>query len=336
VLQYENARIRTGDLVMTIVGANTGQVTRVPGWLDGAVLSRSTARIAIDNDATSSQFIYFYLQSRSAQTQVRDYLKEGAQPVLSCADLTRFQIPLPPTLREQEAIAEALSDADAYIESLEQLLEKKRAIKQGAMQELLTGKRRLPGFDDEWIVTAFGDLVQTRSQHVDPGFSAVNEFCVELENISQVTGMLLGHSATSPLSSLKTIFKRGDVLFGKLRAYLRKYWLATQDGVCSTELWALVPQPSRLLPEFLFQIVRTGEFIEAASLAYGTHMPRSDWNVVKALEIRLPGLPEQAAIVSILSDIDADISTLDAKLAKARDIKQGMMQQLLTGKIRLV
>ena len=77
-------------------------------------------------------------------------------------------------------------------------------------------------------------------------------------------------------------------------------------------------------------------FIEAASEAYGTHMPRSDWNVVKNYELQLPLIEEQTAIASVLSDMDAEIAALETKLAKARPIKQGMMQELLTRRIRLI
>jgi type I restriction enzyme, S subunit len=173
VAQYQNACLKSRDLVMTVVGANTGQVVEIPDWLDGGVLSRSTARIAISRDRGSADFVKFSLQSRLARRQILDHLKEGAQPVLSCADLAKFRIPLPPTKAEQEAIAEALNDADARIESLEQLIAKKRQIKQGAMQELLTGKKRLPGFNGEWEVRRIGDvlsIVHGKSQKavIDP------------------------------------------------------------------------------------------------------------------------------------------------------------------------
>lgn len=91
-----------------------------------------------------------------------------------------------------------------------------------------------------------------------------------------------------------------------------------------------------LIPQFLFQQVSTDRFIEVASSSYGTHMPRSDWNVVKNFEVNLPAVEEQTAIATILSDMDAEIAALEGKLAKARSLKQGMMQELLTGRIRLV
>src|SRR5438132_12214052 len=134
--------------------------------------------------------------------------------------LEKVPIPLLPTKAEQEAIAGALSDADALIESLEQLIAKKRHIKQGVMQELLTGKKRLPGFSGEWEVKRFGDIAQPRKERIDPRRAGAQDFCVELEHIEQGTGCLAGYTAAGEGSSLKSVFQKGDVLFGKLRAYL--------------------------------------------------------------------------------------------------------------------
>lgn len=269
----------------------------------------------------------FHLERLDAATSV---------PTLNRNNLVGYPIPHPTAKAEQAAIAEALSDADALIESLEQLIAKKRQIKQGAMQELLTQKKRLPGFRGEWEVKRFGDVAFLRKDRIDPRRAGVQAFCIELEHIEQGSGHLVGNGSTGELSSLKTVFQRGDVLFGKLRAYLRKYWLADCTGVCSTEIWAFVANLSYVLPEFLFQLVTVDQFIEIASTAYGTHMPRSDWKVVKSYEVALPKLDEQTAIASILSDMDSEIASLETKLAKYRQIKQGMMQELLTGRIRLV
>ncbi len=245
-------------------------------------------------------------------------------------------IPVPPTKAEQETIAGALSDADALIESLEQLVSKKRHLKQGAMQELLTGKKRLPGFNGEWAMKLFGEIAQPRKERIDPRRTGRHDFCIELEHIEQGTGCLIGNTVTSEGSSLKSVFQKDDVLFGKLRAYLRKYWLASRGGVCSTEIWVLTAERGSVTPQFLFQLVKVDRFIEAASSAYGTHMPRSDWHVVKNYEVGLPPVPEQVAIAHVLSDMDAEVAALEAKLIKARQLKRGMMQELLTGRIRLI
>lgn len=287
--------------------------------------------------ALSVRWLAYLLSSNAFNRVIKDSATgtSGSMKNISKGSFLAVHVPLP-TKAEQEAIAEALNDADALIESLEQLIAKKRQIKQGVMQELLTGKKRLPGFGGEWEAKRFGEIAQPRRERIDPRRKGVQEFCIELEHIEQATGSLLGYTAVGEGSSLKSVFQRGDVLFGKLRAYLRKYWLANRGGVCSTEIWVLVGRCSLLIPQFLFQLVKTDGFAEAASSAYGTHMPRSDWSVVKNYEVHLPPIKEQTAIAAILSDMDAEIAALEANLSKARQVKQGMMQELLTGRIRLV
>ncbi len=320
----------------TLIIANSGATLGVAKILGIRCCANDgiAALLNISKDV-SPQYLAHFINTKTGY--LREVVATGnGQPNLNTELIGNLKIPFPPTKAEQEAIAEALSDADALIESLEQLIAKKRHIKQGVMQELLTGKKRLPGVSGEWEVKRFGDIAQPRKGRIDPRRAGAQDFCVELEHIEQGTGCLAGYTAAGEGSSLKSVFQKGDVLFGKLRAYLRKYWLADRDGVCSTEIWVLVAKHSQLIPEFLFQLVKVDRFIEAASTAYGTHMPRSDWNVVKNYEVHLPSVEEQTAIAIILSDMDAEIAALEEKLAKARQLKQGMMQELLTGKTRLI
>ena len=144
--QFQNAKLKSGDLVITIVGAGVAQVVEIPDWIDGTILSRSTARIAVNEEVASSKFILYVMSSSLGRTQVLFNIKEGAQPVVSSRDVGSCLIPLPGR-QEQTAIANALSDVDALIAALEKLINKKSAIKTAAMQQLLTGKKRLPPFD---------------------------------------------------------------------------------------------------------------------------------------------------------------------------------------------
>ena len=269
-----------------------------------------------------------------------DYWKSVASssrkdPNITSQDIRDFFVAYP-SIKEQRAIATALSDVDALLAKLDQLIAKKRDLKQAAMQQLLTGQIRLPGFSGEWEVKRFEKICALRNERIDPGIEGVQEFCVELEHIEPSSGRLLGYVTAGDQASLKSQFKIGDVLFGKLRAYQRKHWMASQSGVCSTEIWVLVANQEFSIAEFLYHTVSTDGFIEAASTAYGTHMPRSDWSVVKRLQIALPGLDEQTAIAAVLSDMDAELAGLEARRDKTRALKQGMMQELLTGRIRLV
>lgn len=288
-----------------------------------------------DSAALETKFLYALLQSHFVEKQIERLTFGSAQPQLTVKGISKFAIVVPP-LPEQRAIAEALSDVDALLGALDRLIAKKRDLKQAAMQQLLTGLTRLPGFHGGWEVKRFGEIAQPRKERIDPRRAGVQQFCVELEHIEQRTGGLIGSTETDSQSSLKSLFRANDVLFGKLRAYLRKYWLAERDGVCSTEIWALVANRKLVTPKFLFQLVTVDRFIEAASMAYGTHMPRSDWNVVKNYEVAILSPDEQTAIAEVLSDLDAELAALERRRDKTRALKQGMMQELLTGRIRLI
>ena len=203
------------------------------------------------------------------------------------------------------------------------------------MQELLSGKRRLPGFSGEWEVKRLGDVASIRNTKVFP--STVDPFilCIELEHIMPNSGKLVTQGIAKESSSMKYEFYTNDILFGRLRPYLRKFLLAFKKGICSTEIWPLVAS-SQVFYKYLYQIVQTDKFIESAGVSYGTHMPRADWIVMRNFEFYVPkDINEQQAIAAILSDMDAEIITLESRRNKTKLLKQGMMQELLTGRIRL-
>jgi type I restriction enzyme S subunit len=169
---------------------------------------------------------------------------------------------------------------------------------------------------------------------IDPRKVDIRMRLIELEHIESGTGRLIGESTSADAVSLKTVFRPGDILFGKLRSYLRKYWLADSDGLCSTEIWALRARGAHA-GAFLRYVVESDRFIEVASGGYGTHMPRADWGVIRKFVVLTPPPDEQRAIAKVLQDADYEIETLRQRLAKVQDVKTGMTQQLLTGRTRL-
>ena len=250
-------------------------------------------------------------------------------PTLNRNDAHSFHVATPSTRSEQNVIAEALSDADAYIESLELLIAKKRLIKQGTMQELFDR-------EDGRITKELGEICTISKERFDPSLSVTEKKCIELEHISSGTGRLLGYFTTQGLRSQKTVFRQGDVLFGKLRPYLRKFWFASFDGVCSTELWVMKPNPG-IVSGWLYWLIQTDRVLSEANKSTGTKMPRAEWATVKKTVILVPSkVSEQVAVAEILSNMDAEIASLETKLYKTRQIKLGMMQELLTGRIRLI
>ncbi|NHZ64973.1 restriction endonuclease subunit S [Massilia genomosp. 1] len=293
---HDIALVKGPGVVVGRSGASFGQAH----FCNTNFWPHNTALYVTDFRGNDRLFAFFFLSSLDFSR----HNSGGAQQSLNRNFIAPIPVRIPPLL-EQEAIAQALSDADALIESLEQLVTKKRYLKRGAMQDLLTGGKRLPGFGQGWELKRLGELITLYGERVDPQLNGVRDFCIELEHIGSSTGALLGSTSTGENSSLKSVFRAGDVLFGKLRAYLRKYWRADRAGVCSTEIWVLTPRENLIIGAYLFQIVQTDKFIEVASYSYGTHMPRSDWNVVKNYELPIPCDPEeQIAIAAILSDIN--------------------------------
>lgn len=279
------------------------------------------------------QFLRHVFQSGIFKKQINEHLGATINQITN-KSLNSFKVPLPPTDEERTEIANALSDVDALLATLDQVIAKKRDLKQATMQQLLTGETRLPGFGGDWDVVEFGDIATIRNEKILCSSTPEGTPCVELEFIGQANGRLLGYIEATGASS-KYSFKEGDVLFGRLRAYLRKHWRATFDGVCSTEIWPLTPRNERLYKGYLHLLVQMNSFVDAACVSYGTHMPRSDWAVLGKFEVQLPSVPEQVAISASLSDMDAELEALENRLEKTRQLKQAMMQELLTGKTRL-
>ena len=299
------------------------------------ILSQRTVLLRIDHKRVSSRFIFQVMLSGGFQRMLADYASGSTARGIQRKKFEQLCVPIPP-LHEQGAIAAALSDVDALLGGLDRLIAKKRDLKQAALQQLLTGQTRLSGFSGEWKTKRLSEIASIRNQKVLPSNVGIDTPCVELDHIGQSNGRLLKCSTAQYSKSTKYRFFSGDVLFGRLRSYLRKFWHADRDGICTTEIWPLMTDSQQADSGFLHATVQSDRFIEAASISYGTHMPRADWGVMRNFEVRLPRVREQLAIAEILSDMDGELAALEARLDKTRDLKQGMMQELLTGRTRLI
>lgn len=333
LLTEEGSKRSRTLLAGTLIISNSGATLGVAKILGVTCCANDGIAAIVNQQFGDKAFICFFINTQTKK--LREVVATGnGQPNLNTALIRNLAAPYPP-IPEQRAIAAALSDVDALLGGLERLIAKKRNVKQATMQQLLTGQTRLLGFRENWETVEFGDVAAIRNAKVFASSMPAGTQCVELESIGQGNGRLLvSTEATGPSS--KYSFKKGDVLFGRLRAYLRKYWIATFDGVCSTEIWPLIVSDERLIGNFLHLLVQTNDFVNAAGVSYGTRMPRSDWSVLEKYPVRLPSVPEQTAIAEVLSDIDAELSALEARRDKTRALKQAMMQELLTGRIRLV
>lgn len=181
---------------------------------------------------------------------------------------------------------------------------------------------------EDWEVGSFKDILKLRKESFNPNIED-NKKYIGLEHIEEKTGRLLGVGKSEETSSTKNKFYKGDVLFGKLRPYLKKYYLADFDGVCVTEILPLVPINS--INKFCFYKIQEDKFIEYINnITFGTKMPRTSWNDIKDYKIAIPPLKEQEKIAEILSTVDSQIDDTEKLIKKSKELKKGLMQNLLT------
>jgi type I restriction enzyme, S subunit len=293
------------------------------------VLGKSAAYLNVKHEIPR-MFVYHFIQTDLVRRQFSDGVTGTTIKNLGLATIRNTLIALPSKKGEQEAIAEALSDADALIESLEQLLVKKRHLKQGSMRELLTGTRRLPGFSGAWQAKRLGEICEIVMGQ-SPSSAHYN-------NKGNGLPLIQGNADILDRRTIKRVFttevtkrgRRGDILMS-VRAPVGEISRAGFD-VCLGRGVCAIRYPN----DFLYHALIFKE-PTWANLSKGSTFDSVNSTDVWAFHIELPtDKAEQTAIATILSDTDAEIAALEAKLGKAGRIKQGMMQELLTGRIRLI
>ncbi|MCB4782524.1 MAG: restriction endonuclease subunit S [Sulfurovum sp.] len=179
--------------------------------------------------------------------------------------------------------------------------------------------------NEGWRKIELSDVFEISKNKFNPKTTNKNEKCIELEHISQGTGKLLGYTNSSEQQSIKNIFKKNQVLFGKLRPYLKKYWKADFEGVCSTEIWVL--DGKSITNDFLFQFIQTEKFNQVANVSSGSKMPRADWKYMAEIPFNIPPLKEQQKIAQILSTWDDAISKQEELIVAKERLKKGLMQR---------
>lgn len=187
----------------------------------------------------------------------------------------------------------------------------------------------------DWCSKQLSELITLINSKIDPQSLTESCHCIELEHIDSGTGKITGVQSSARVVSLKSRFTATDVLFGKLRPYLRKYAYPKFDGICSSEIWVFHPT-EYITSSYLFYLIQSEWFINEANKTCGTKMPRAEWKALKDTVIKIPkSLSEQNAIASVLTNLDNLIESLEKLIAKKKLIKEGAMQDLLAGKKRL-
>lgn len=266
-----------------------------------------------------SRFLYYVLNSPYIRQQIEDGSYGSGYKSLSLKNIKELLTSLPPTLTEQTAIATALSDVDALLNQLDKLIAKKRDIKQATMQQLLTGKKRLTGFSGEWEVKKLGDVAISISSG-----KSNTEAKIGSHPIYGSTG-IIGYQHHFDYQGNKILVARVGANAGTVNKVSGQY--------CVSDNTLMITYQNYMSIDFsYYQLIHKN----LNSLVFGSGQPLITGGQLKDLLLPCPPLEEQTAIATLLTDMDTEITQLQQRRHKTHALKQGMMQQLLTGKIRLI
>ena len=187
----------------------------------------------------------------------------------------------------------------------------------------------------DWNIKDFGSLCSSKSGKYNANADKKFVKCIELENIVPNQGMINGYFNGAELESTKNVFEKNNVLYGKLRPYLRKYYHTQCNGVCSSEIWVLKPKKT-ISSYYLYLLVQSDKFNQLTNLSCcGSKMPRADWEYVEQTLYPIPAPEEQEKIVKCIMNYEKKVEKLDSLINQKKKYKKGLMQDLLTGNSRL-
>ena len=228
-----------------------------------------------------------------------------------------------PSVSEQDKVSEMFSVLDERIAAQSRLVESLKKYKRGLLSAVFSQNVSMFSTADFY---AFSELAVRRSEKYDPKCNA-HAVCIELEHIEQETGRIIGSTCADYQNSIKTVCKPGDVMFGKLRPYLRKYAFVQKECVCSSEIWSLIPTDI-VIPKYLFYLIQSEAFMKAANVSSGTKMPRAEWSTIAKSGYPIPSKDDQQATVDILETTDRIIVSHVASYDRLIEYKKGLLQRL--------
>ena len=321
----KRTRVVLNDLLITITGNSVGNVALVEQAFDEAYMSQHVGLVRL-TEPTTARYVCRYLSPNApGNSQIAGSQSGQSKPGLNLQNLRDFWIALPPTSEELHAIAAALSDVDALLSGLDRLIAKKRDVKQAAMQQLLTGQTRLPGFHGEWEVKRLGEIANIKTgsrNNEDKTEDGEYPFFVRSEVVEHIN---------SYSHDCEAILVPGEGRIGDIFHYI--------DGRFDVHqrVYAITQFKSAVSARFvhLYMTMNFGAWAMQNTVKATVDSLRLP--TFQTFELVVPSTKEeQTAIAAVLSDMDAELSALEARRDKTRALKQGMMQELLTGRTRLV
>lgn len=333
--------VKSGNLVIAKM-MPAGRAIICPSTDAAYVLSSDAVRVNL-LECVNNDYAFYCTKSGYYLSQIAENTQGSTRARTSIKKLRNILFCMP-DVKEQVAIATALSDVDSLISALTKKIEKKKAIKQGLMQQLLTGKKRLPGFCGDWIkknVSSVSDIFRGGSPR------PIENYIVKSGGVNWIKIGDVDSSAKYIFRTNEQIIESGiqysrfvhsgDLLLSNSMSFGRPYILKTEG--CIHDGWLVIQNYDKYFDkEFLYYLLGSDEVLKQyKSLAAGSSVLNLNKDIVGKVVLYFPpSISEQTAISNILSDCDSEIAALEEKRDKYKEIKQGMMQQLLTGKIRLI
>lgn len=334
------------DTVLVAMYGGFNQIGRTGLLKIPATVNQALIAIQSKSNLLNPVFLINYLNFRVSYWK-NVAISSRKDPNITSRDVKNFPIPLPP-LAEQKAIAQSLSDVDNLITAIDKLITKKRNIKQGTMQELLTGKKPLPGFSGEWEVKKFDDITKlitcglaatpkyVREEIGKPFLSAQN---VRNGKVIYDNYKYISHELFNQITKYSKP-QKGDLLYTRVGAGIGEAGIIEDDfefGIY-VSLTLIRTNEKELHNYFLLHLLNSYTYKSLAKNGQfaGGGVQNLNVQIVKEFLIPLPPIPEQKAIAKILTEMDEEIEALEKKREKYKNIKQGMMQELLTGKTRII
>lgn len=332
--------VKSGNLVIAKM-MPAGRAIICPSTDAAYVLSSDAVRVNL-LECVNNDYAFYCTKSGYYLSQIAENTQGSTRARTSIKKLRNILFCMP-DVKEQVAIATALSDVDSLISALTKKIEKKKAIKQGLMQQLLTGKKRLPGFNDKWKSMLLGDIAEVKDgTHQTPKYvkSGGKPF-YSVENVTADDFKNVKHISLEEHKALTSNYRieKGDVLMTRIGSIgCCKYvdWDVDASFYVSLALLKINEKYDSKFISYLSNIKSFKEEVMLNSLVFAIPQKINLGNI-SLIKVYIPtSKAEQTAISNILSDCDSEIAALEEKRDKYKEIKQGMMQQLLTGKIRLI
>lgn len=313
----DRIRVRTGDVLICVRNGSRELIGK-SAYLDRSVEGMTFGAFMAIHRGRHGKLVSILFQSNILKRQIGEHLGATINQITN-KSLKYFQVPLPREEAEQSAIATALCDVDALLAAQDALIAKKRAIKQGAMQELLTGKRRLPGFGGEWEVRRLGDVLTIcHGKDQKDVASPSGEFPI------LATGGRIGWATC-------WLYDKPSVLIGRKGTIDRPQYMDVPFWTVDTLFYSEL-KDDHVAKFFYYRCCMIDWHVHNEA----SGVPSLNARTIEQIEVSVPSPAEQASITAALDDMATEITALETQRAKTAQLKQGMMQALLTGRIRLI